>query len=63
MIELYTSEGCSSCRPAEPWLRDMPQRFDTDKLVALALYVNYWDYIGWQDRIYQMRNLPSVSAS
>ncbi|PKO85673.1 MAG: DUF1223 domain-containing protein [Betaproteobacteria bacterium HGW-Betaproteobacteria-12] len=49
LIELYTSEGCSSCPPADRWLRDLPQKFGADQLVALALHVDYWDYIGWQD--------------
>lgn len=48
LIELYISEGCSSCLPADRWLRDLPQKFGTDQLVALALHVDYWDYIGWQ---------------
>lgn len=47
LIELYTSEGCSSCPPADAWLRKLPQR---DGLVALAFHVDYWDSLGWRDR-------------
>lgn len=47
LLELYTSEGCSSCPPADKWLSQLK---DTDKVVPLAFHVDYWDYIGWQDR-------------
>ena len=47
MIELYTSEGCSSCPPADRWL----SRLNADTpVVALAFHVNYWDRLGWPDR-------------
>lgn len=46
MLELYTSEGCSSCPPADRWLSGLKQ---TDNIVALAFHVTCWDYIGWQD--------------
>lgn len=47
VIELYTSEGCSSCPPADRWL----SRFKPDApVVALAFHVNYWDRLGWPDR-------------
>ena len=50
LIELYTSEGCSSCPPAERWLSKLS---DHDKLwsnfVPVAFHVDYWDYIGWKD--------------
>ncbi len=47
VIELYTSEGCSSCPPADRWLSRI--RSDTP-VVALAFHVNYWDRLGWPDR-------------
>ncbi len=46
VIELYTSQGCSSCPPADALLADMA---DQDGVIALALHVDYWDYIGWKD--------------
>jgi hypothetical protein len=46
VIELYTSQGCSSCPPADVLLADLANRPD---IIALALHVDYWDYIGWPD--------------
>jgi hypothetical protein len=46
VIELYTSEGCSSCPPADKWLSTLKS---TNNVVQ-AFHVNYWDYIGWTDR-------------
>ncbi|MFZ1661380.1 MAG: DUF1223 domain-containing protein [Paracoccaceae bacterium] len=46
VIELYTSQGCSSCPPADALLAQMAAR---DDVIALALHVDYWDYIGWKD--------------
>jgi len=47
LVELYTSEGCSSCPPADEWLA----RFEpTVALIPLALHVDYWDDLGWRDR-------------
>ncbi|SIT80305.1 hypothetical protein SAMN05421665_1086 [Yoonia rosea] len=46
VVELYTSQGCSSCPPADEMLRDLAKR---DDVIALALHVDYWDYIGWKD--------------
>ena len=46
VVELYTSQGCSSCPPADALLHDLAKR---DDVIALALHVDYWDYIGWKD--------------
>jgi hypothetical protein len=51
VVELYTSEGCSSCPPADRWLSrlvEIPQ--DDVDVLALAFHVDYWDYLGWKDR-------------
>jgi hypothetical protein len=51
LLELYTSEGCSSCPPADRWLSDLkrdPRLWQ--QLVPVAFHVDYWDYIGWNDR-------------
>ena len=45
-IELFTSQGCSSCPPADAYLGVLAKRPD---IVALSFHVDYWDYIGWQD--------------
>ncbi|MBC6407694.1 MAG: DUF1223 domain-containing protein [Rhodobacteraceae bacterium] len=47
LVELYTSQGCSSCPPVDAFLRD--QLAQRDDVIALALHVDYWDYIGWKD--------------
>lgn len=46
VVELYTSQGCSSCPPADEILHQLAARPD---VIALALHVDYWDYIGWAD--------------
>jgi hypothetical protein len=46
LVELFTSQGCSSCPPAEAYLGELATR---DDLVVLSMHVNYWDYIGWAD--------------
>jgi hypothetical protein len=49
LVELYTSQGCSSCPPADRWLSGFSQRYRATQAIPLALHVGYWDYIGWKD--------------
>ena len=46
VVELFTSQGCSSCPAADEMLAELAERED---IIALALHVDYWDYIGWKD--------------
>lgn len=46
VVELFTSQGCSSCPPADAIMHDLAKR---DDVIGLALHVDYWDYIGWTD--------------
>ncbi|PQO23513.1 DUF1223 domain-containing protein [Rhodobacteraceae bacterium WD3A24] len=46
VVELFTSQGCSSCPPADDMLGHLAARED---VIALGLHVDYWDYIGWED--------------
>ncbi len=50
VIELYTSEGCSSCPPADRWLSSLKANALKGQAVVQAFHVAYWDYIGWVDR-------------
>jgi hypothetical protein len=47
VVELYTSEGCSSCPPADRWFSTLKDRGD---VLTMAFHVNYWDRLGWVDR-------------
>jgi hypothetical protein len=47
LVELYTSQGCSSCPPADRWLSGLAA--SSGNVVPIALHVDYWDYIGWKD--------------
>lgn len=50
LLELYTSEGCDSCPPADRWVSGLPARgFGLDRLVVLGFHVDYWNYLGWSD--------------
>ncbi|MFD3189347.1 DUF1223 domain-containing protein [Sedimentitalea sp. HM32M-2] len=46
VVELFTSQGCSACPPADALMHGLARR---DDVIALALHVDYWDYIGWKD--------------
>jgi hypothetical protein len=51
VVELYTSEGCSSCPPADAWftsLKEHPQLFK--QIIPMAFHVDYWNLLGWRDR-------------
>lgn len=47
VIELYTSQGCSSCPPADALLRQLAI---DPRVIALSMHVDYWDYLGWKDK-------------
>lgn len=47
VVELFTSEGCSSCPPADAVLRDLAQ--GRPDVLALGFHITYWDYLGWHD--------------
>jgi len=70
LVELYTSEGCDSCPPAERWLNKLGRDPGAlDSAVPLALHVDYWDRLGWPDRFAdgrfaeRQRTLASLSGS
>jgi hypothetical protein len=52
VLELYTSEGCNSCPPADRWVNALPAKgFASDRVIPLAFHVDYWDQLGWPDRM------------
>lgn len=70
LVELYTSEGCSSCPPADRWLSRLHANGPgADRLIPLAFHVDYWDYIGWKDEFAKaqytarQREMAQVSGS
>ena len=51
LIELYTSQGCSSCPPADEWVSELKNEPGLwTEFVPVAFHVSYWDYLGWKDR-------------
>jgi hypothetical protein len=55
LVELYTSEGCSSCPPADRWLSSFAGTHRDARVVPVAFHVHYWDYIGWKDSFGEAR--------
>jgi len=67
-VELYTSEGCDSCPPADRWLSShFPQSGEAPHAVAVAFHVDYWDRLGWVDRFathaYTERQYAAMQAN
>ncbi len=50
VVELFTSQGCSSCPPADEIFAELADR---DDVIALGQHVHYWDYLGWKDKFAQ----------
>jgi hypothetical protein len=50
VVELYTSQGCSSCPPADALLHELAR---DPSIIALSMHVDYWDYLGWKDKFAQ----------
>ncbi len=48
IVELFTSQGCSSCPPADAYLKTLKEQPD---VLALSYHVDYWDYLGWRDTL------------
>lgn len=46
VVELFTSQGCSSCPPADRFVSELAER---DDVLALSFHVDYWNYLGWKD--------------
>src|SRR5436853_419570 len=49
IVELYTSEGCDSCPPADRWLASLNGLAAKGAVLPLAFHIDYWDYLGWKD--------------
>lgn len=59
VVELFTSQGCNSCPPADAYLADLARSGD---IVALGYHVDYWDYLGWKDTLGSARNTSRQRA-
>lgn len=59
VVELFTSQGCSSCPPADAMIDELAE---LDDVLPLALHVDYWDYIGWADNFARPQNTDRQKA-
>jgi hypothetical protein len=59
VVELFTSQGCSSCPSADAYLGELAQR---DDVIALSFHVDYWDYGGWRDRFAEPQHAARQKA-
>ena len=59
VIELFTSQGCSSCPPADKLLGELA---DDPSLIAISVPIDYWDYLGWKDTLANPRNTARQKA-
>lgn len=56
LLELYTSEDCNSCPPADKWVSNLnASGFTAQQIVPLAFHVDYWNHLGWEDNFAQQR--------
>ena len=60
VVELYTSEGCNSCPPADRWLSSLKGR---PNVITAAFHVDYWDRLGWRDRFSSAANTERQARS
>src|SRR5260370_15807759 len=59
VVELFTSQGCSSCPPADELLAELA---GDPSLVAISVPIDYWDYLGWKDTLADPRNTARQKA-
>src|SRR5215813_13223948 len=59
VIELFTSQGCSSCPPADQLLGELA---DDPSLISVSVPIDYWDYLGWKDTLADPRNAARQKA-
>lgn len=60
VVELFTSQGCHSCPPADEILAELEEGYDN--ILALSLHVDYWDYLGWKDKFAIAEFTPRQAA-